>query len=213
MAWGYHFENADHCKNSHFINLVRDGVIFSGSDQPPLIERFAWMGGSGQWGIPGWSMPDGCVSVILDRAKAFAGRRVLEIGTSRGRVTAMLASIGCNVTTIDRHDRGAGQNLGGLNVRIVIDNALNFLETTSDSFDLIVVDLHGNSVADWTQFDPLLKRCLSSNGMLLLNNASLWKIPEWHEERGVRWFLDKLLPPWKYEVHDDTLPGVAVVTH
>jgi hypothetical protein len=211
-GWGYHFKDADRCNSPHFMNLMNDGVIFSRPDEPSVIERFAWMGGSVQWGVPGWSMPDACVSIIVNSAKAFAGCQVLELGTSRGRLTAILNALGCNVTTIDKHDRGATRNLEGLNVRVVIDEALNFLETTPDSFDLIVVDFHGNSVAHWRRLAPLLKRCLSRGGMLLLNNASLWKMPEWHEEIGVRWFLDTLRPPWKYEVHDGTLPGVAVVT-
>lgn len=49
--------------------------------------------------------------------------------------------------------------------------------------------------------------------MLLLDNAVLWKIPEWRAETGVDWFLKTLRGPWQYTIHADTLPGVAVVTH
>lgn len=212
-AWGYHFGNAFRRDNPHFNRLVNEGIIFSLTDRPSLVDRFAWLGGSGQWGVPGWSMPDSCASLIVDLARGFVGRQVLELGTSRGRLTAMLAALGCHVTTADRYDRGAAQNLDGLGVQVIVDDVLNFLATTSDTFDLIVVDLHGNSVADWKRRAPLLKRCLSRRGTLLLSNAELWKIRDWHEESGVREFLDSLRPPWKFEIHADHLPGVAIVTH
>ena len=190
-----------------------EGAIFSCAEQPSLLDRFAWLGGFGQWGVPGWTIPAGCASVIVEQARRFSGRQVLELGTSRGRLTAMLATLGCHVTTVDRHDRGAAQNLDGLGVRVVVDDALNFMATTSETYDLIVVDLHGNGVADWKRRSPLLKRCLSPSGTLLLDNAVLWKIPKWHEETGVRWFLESLRPPWKFELNEDHLPGVAIVTH
>ena len=184
-AWGYHFGNAFMRGNAHFDRLVNDGVIFSGSHQATLVERFSWLGGFGQWGVPGWAMPDSCTSVVLEAAEPFVGRSVLELGTSRGRLTAMLASLGCTVTTVDRHDRGAAQNLDGLGVRVVVDDALNYLATTTDTFDLIIVDLHGNSIAHWKRRAPLLKRCLAANGTMCISNATLSEIPEWHEETGV----------------------------
>lgn len=213
FAWGYHFGNAFARRNLHFERLVSDGTIFSRSNPSSLIERFTWLGGFGQWGVPGWSMPDGCTAIILKHAEAFIGRKVLELGTSRGRLTAMLASMGCHVTTVDRHDRGAAQNLFGLGANVIVADAHDFLRTTTQTFDLIVADLHGNSISDWKIRGPLLKRHLSRPGMLLLDNAALWKIPEWHEETGVRWFLDSLRAPWTFEVHEDQLPGVAVVTN
>jgi hypothetical protein len=212
-VWGYHFGHAFRRDNPHFNRLVEQGVVFSRTDKPNLIERFAWMGGGiGQWGVPGWSMPDGCASLIVERARDFAGRQVLELGTSRGRITAMLSSIGCRVTTVDRHDRGVAQNLNGLAVNVVADDAIHFLTTTSKKFDLIVVDLHGNSVTDWMGYAPLLKKCLSSRGTLIIDNATLWKIPEWKEETGVRWFIESLPSTWTIELHPEPLPGVAILT-
>lgn len=125
----------------------------------------------------------------------------------------MLASLGCTVTTVDRHDRGAAQNLDGLGVRVVVDDALTYLATTTDTFDLIIVDLHGNSVAHWKRRASLLKRCLAANGTMCISNATLSEIPEWHEETGVRWFLDGLRHPWRFELRAKPLPGVAMVTH
>jgi predicted O-methyltransferase YrrM len=213
VGWGYHFGNSFRRDNPHFDRLISEGVIFSRNDTPSTIERFTWLGGFGQWGVPGWTIPDGCAQIILQHARHFAGRRVLELGTSRGRLTSMLAAVGCCVTTVDRHDRGATQNLEGLNVTVIIGDAFEFLATVSDTFDLIVVDLHGNSVKNWQRLAPLLKRCLSRPGMLLLDNAVLWKIPEWRTESGVDWFLKTLRRPWQFKVYADTLPGVAVVTN
>jgi predicted O-methyltransferase YrrM len=211
-AWGYHFGHAFRRDNPHFHELVSRGVIFSRAGQTPLAERFAWLGGFGQWGVPGWAMPDGCTAIILEYARRYAKRRVLELGTSRGRLTAMLASLGCCVTTIDRHDRGAAQNLTGFGVEVIVGDALDYLAATTERFDLIVVDLHGNSELDWQLRAPLLMRCLSRRGTLLVSNALLWQIPEWQEETGVRWFLNSLRPPWAFKLHD-TPPGIAVVTH
>lgn len=211
-VWGYHFGHAFRRDNPHFRRLVKKGVVFSRKGKLNLVERFAWMGGTDQWGVPGWSMPDDCASLIVERARDFAGRQVLELGTSRGRVTAMLASIGCHVTTVDHHDRGAAQNLNGLGVNVVVDDAIHFLTTTSEKFDLIVVDFHGNSVADWMGYASPLKQCLSSHGTLIINNATLWKIPEWKEETGVRWFIESLPSTWTIELHPEPLPGVVILT-
>lgn len=212
-GWGYHFGSSFRRDNPHFNRLVREGAVFLRRDTPSIVERTAWLGGFGQWGVPGWTIPDGCAQVIVEHAKQFAGRRVLELGTSRGRLTSMLASVGCRVTTVDHHDRGARQNLAGLDVSVIVGDAVGFLTETRAPYDLIVVDLHENSKATWRRLAPLLKRCLSAQGMLLLDNAELWRIPDWHHETGVDWFLKSLEPPWRYRIYGDTPPGVAVVTN
>jgi len=238
-AWGYHFGHAFRMRNPHFERLVKQGAIFSRlgpqrtierifsratirmladrllrrASAQRVVDRFAWLGNFGQWGVPGWTISDHCASMIVEWTRKFAPRQVLEIGTSRGRLTAMLASTGCRVTTVDHHDRGAGQNLDGLEVRVLMDDAVHFLATTSETFDLIVIDLHGNSEADWKPLAPVLERCLSPSGMLILHNATLSKIPEWKGETGVRWFLDTLDPSWKVELHPQPLPGLAIVSH
>jgi dTDP-4-amino-4,6-dideoxygalactose transaminase/predicted O-methyltransferase YrrM len=212
LVWGYHFGNSFRLANPHFERLTAEHVIFSKPDTG-LLDRFHWMGGTDQWGVPGWTISDGCAQVILERAKAFAGRSVLEIGTSRGRLTAMLATLGCQVTTVDHQNRGAAQNLKGLSVLVIQDDAVSFLSRTMEKFDLIVVDFHGNSEAEWRRYaKPLLNR-LNRTGTLLLNNATLYEIQEWRDETGVRWFLDQLTPFWKVELYTHTLPGVAIVTN
>ncbi len=210
--WGYHFGCSFRGPNRHFEALSAAGTVYSQAEQPDDTLRFAWLGGQSQWGTPGWSMPEAASAFILDHARRLAGRRLLELGTSRGRMTAVLASSGFHVTTIDRHDRGAAQNLDALAVRVVIDDALHFLATTTERFDAVVVDLHGNSVAEWMRLGPLLARVLRADGSLIISNAALWQIEEWRQERGVLWFLDSLGPEWRHVVHEQPVPGIALAT-
>lgn len=212
VAWGYHFGNAFRRVNLHFERLTEEQVIFSKADTG-LLDRFRWLGGTNQWGIPGWSMSDNCIEIILEKAKAFAGKQVLELGTSRGRLTAMLTALGCHVTTVDHQDRGAAQNLQGLPVAFIKDEAENFLEQSMKNFDLIVVDFHGNSEADWRLYSQNLLNRLDYGGTLILNNATLYEIPEWNDETGVRWFIDQLTPNWNVELHTETPPGIAIITN
>ncbi len=210
-VWGYHFGHSFVRRNLHFERLTNEKIIFSKAESG-LIEQFQWLGSHGQWGVPGWTMPDGCVEIILDLAAGFKGKSVLELGTSRGRLSAMLATMGCNVTTIDRLDRGAGKNLQGLSVNVVVDDAKNFLETSSQYFDLIICDLHGNSPADWKRFSKILINKALSGSTLIISNALLYKIPEWKDETGVQWFLKQLPKHWHIKLFSQALPGVVMVT-
>jgi hypothetical protein len=212
LPWGYHFTRAFVHKHPDFERLVQEGVVYSCVDQPSLIKRFTWLGNFGQWGVPGWTISEGGAATVLDKAREFSGRQVLELGTSRGRLAAMLASMGCCVTTVDHHDRGASQNLTGLGANVVIDEVSQFLNTTTQKFDLVVVDLHGNSEADWKRYSTPLFRCLSDQGTLVLNNAFLWQVPEWKDETGMRWFLENISASWKVQLHTNPIPGIAIVS-
>jgi spermidine synthase len=209
-VWGYHFGNAFVMENPHFERLTTEEVIFS-KPEPSLIEKFQWLGNQGQWGIPGWSMNEHCTEIILNHAALFAGKEVLEMGTSRGRLSAMLATLGCNVTTIDHIDRNARKNLQNLTVEVIIDDAIHFLETNNQNFDLIICDLHGNSATEWKQFSKPLMRCVHSGSTLIISNALLGKIPGWHQETGVQWFLKQIPKTWQVQVFSQSLPGVVVV--
>ncbi len=208
--WGFHFIRSFVRPNALFDQLVADGTVIRTKGSPPASE-FVWLGGQGQWGVPGWSMPDSVADIVTSAAREFAGRPVLEIGTSRGRLSAMLASVGCHVTTVDHQDRGAAQNLAGLSVDVVVADALAYLRTTEKVFDLIVVDLHGNSVSAWMELSGALLRPLAQDGTIVVSNTQLYKQWVWREERGVRWFVDQLAPTWdvtEFDVH----PGVAVLS-
>jgi arylsulfatase A-like enzyme/predicted O-methyltransferase YrrM len=210
-VWGYHFGNAFRMHNPHFERLTSKGVI----DFKPsrtLIERFRWLGNFGQWGVPGWSMPDACAKIVCLAAKAFIGKRVLELGTSRGQISAMLATMGCHVTTVDHQDRGALQNLSDLGVSVIQQDVIDFLVSGTDAFDFIVVDLHGNTPEDWSERHPLLLKRLAPHGMLAVNNVTLYETLEWKEETGVQWFLEQLPANFRVERHIACMPGMAFIT-
>lgn len=209
-AWGCHFGHAFRRDNPHFERLVAAGTVFSTSTGDAL-DRHRWLGGMGPWGVPGWTMTDEMARNILARAAAFRGRHVLELGSSRGRMTAMLAEQGCRVTTVDHVDRGAAANLAGLDVEVVVDDAIRYLRRVGRRFDLVICDMHGNSPAEWRRLaDPLVKR-LAPGGTILASNATLDEIPEWHEETGVRWFTGRLPAGWTVEIDRSAVPGLAVV--
>jgi GR25 family glycosyltransferase involved in LPS biosynthesis len=210
LAWGYHFGNSFIMKNPHFERLTANEIIFS-KHESSLIEKFQWLGGHGQWGIPGWTITDGCAKIILDFAVDFKGKHVLEMGTSRGRLTAMLANLGCKVTTIDHIDRHARQNLQNLTVEVIIDDAIHFLETNNQNFDLIICDLHGNSAAEWKQYSKTFMRRVLNGSTLIISNALLGEIPEWHQETGVQWFLKQIPKTWQVQIFNQYKPGVAIV--
>ncbi|MGE4010833.1 MAG: hypothetical protein AB7G15_01715 [Alphaproteobacteria bacterium] len=211
--WGYHFGFAFRRDNPHFERLAAAGTIFFADEEPPPQQRYIWMRNVGQWGRPGWSMNMDCVDRIAALAAPLRGRRVLEIGTSRGYLAAVMAALGCRVTTVDAADRGARSNLEGLGVAVQVESAANFLERCGDSFALITVDLHGNGVDVWQELWPLLGPRLERNGALVLYNSHLWKIPEWKSETGLKWVMETQLVDWSYEAFADPLPGMIVCRH
>jgi hypothetical protein len=229
QIWGYHFGNAFVLDNLHFKRLTQEQVIFSkpkmgwfdwlclktnvfGVRERLLSERFLWLGNVGQWGVPGWAISDDCAIQICKEVNARGGNEVLELGTSRGHLSAMLASLGCNLTTIDHQDRGASQNLAGLNVKVVVQDAVEFLEGSTQQFDLIVVDIHGNTPHDWARLQkPLIDR-LKYGGKLVIDNVALYEIDEWKDETGVQWFLDHLPKTWRIKINNKYPPGIATVT-
>ena len=211
-GWGYHFGAAFRAENHHFTTLQNSGAVLKLTQRPDVVARHAWLGAQSQWGLPGWSTADPMARLITDYARGYAGCQVLELGTSRGRLAAMLAALGCRVTTIDRHDRGAATNLATQQIRVVRAEAHAWLADSKEVFDLILVDLHGNGPQEWAERGALLLPRLAEGGMLLVCNATLARITEWSEETGVPAFLAALGRDWTHFVHDQPAPGLAVVT-
>jgi tetratricopeptide (TPR) repeat protein len=209
-SWGYHFGHAFRAENRHFRRLVAEGQIFWMNKEPPPEERFSWLVNRGQWGTPGWSMQPTCVKRIAALAQKCAGRRVLELGTSRGFLSAVMAAYGCLVTTVDRADRGALTNLKGMGIDVVMSDVMDFLNKEKDLFSLIVVDLHDNSIKIWEELWPLVSKNLSTDGVLVLYNTHLWKMSEWSEETGLRWITQNSPPGWSTEVFSEPLPGMVL---
>jgi len=211
-VWGYHFGHAFRRENRHFQRLCAEGTLFT-RDEPPAEERFAWLRNFGQWGRPGWSMHPDCARRIGDLARRHAGRPALEIGTSRGHLSAILASHGLALTTVDAADRGAGRNPEGLGVTVIRDEATRYLSLERQTFDFISVDLHGNDEATWRRLWPLLKPRLSKSGTMVLYNSHLWQIPEYRGETGLRWVIENCLSGFVTEVFPTPAPGMVVCAH
>ena len=211
-VWGYHFGHAFRRENPHFVRLASEGVIFS-APELPVEQRFAWLRNYGPWGRPGWSMNPECAARIGALAARHAGRAGLEIGTSRGHLSAILACRGLLLTTIDREDRGAAQNLDGLGVEIVRNDALAHLQGETRVFDFIVVDLHGNDEATWRALWPVLKPRLAAGGTMVLYNSHLWKSDEFRGETGLRWIAENALGDFVVETQEEPPPGMLVCHH
>jgi hypothetical protein len=187
-AWGYHFGRAfTYSPHPHFERLSRQGMVLNetaaaapGGAAGAALAATRWLGNVGQWGAPGWSTGDELLAVVLAEAAAAGGcttRAVLELGTSRGRVAAALSQLGCGaLTTVDAVDRGAAGNLAGLGVRVVRSDADAYLEKHACTYDLVVVDMHGNDQRRWARLGPLLEAALAGGGTAIVNNARLYMV-------------------------------------
>ena len=209
-SWGFHFGHAFRGENPHFRRLAAEGQIFWMENEPPPEERFLWLVNRGQWGTPGWSMHPTCVKRIATLAQNCAGHRVLELGTSRGFLAAIMAAYGCMVTTVDKADRGASTNLKDMGINVVVSDAVEFLHRDESRFSLIVVDIHDNSIKVWDALWPVVSGCLSADGVLVLYNTHLWEMSEWSEETGLRWITESSPPGWSTEVFSEPAPGMVL---
>ena len=211
-VWGYHFARSFVVRNEHFHELVDRGDIYSEVNPTP-INKYRWLsGGSGQWGIPGWGMKNTLLDVFRENAKVYAPGTALELGTSRGRMAAVLADAGLSVTTVDHQDRGAGLNLKDLDVKVVIDEALNFLINTTQSYDVICIDLHENSIETWKKLWRYLPERLNIGGAIIINNLYLAELEIWHHEKGVAHLVENLDSSWISEVLSLDSPAVVKLT-
>ncbi len=207
-AWGYHFARAYVAKNPHFDRLVSEGKIVTKSNID-VVDKHHWLsGGLGQWGLPGYGMRNDTLRLIVSNTNSLSGK-ALDLGTSRGRIAGILADLGFKVTTVDHVDRGAALNLKGLDVSVVIDDALNFLTYHTGEFDLIVVDVHDNSIEVWRKIWQRLPALLTKNGKILINNYNLHENPEWADEKGVAHLVGLLNEEWSATVLSTTTPGLV----
>jgi protein-L-isoaspartate O-methyltransferase len=142
----------------------------------------------------------------------YAGCPVLDLGTSRGYIAAILASAGCFVTTVDKEDRGARGNLDGLSADVVRADFIQYLESTSKEFDAIIIDKHGNERPVWEKLWPLITGHLRRGGQALIYNSHLSDLPEWRDQDGPQWVVTTQLGGWTTETYPDPSPGMVVAT-
>jgi predicted O-methyltransferase YrrM len=211
--WGYHFGNSFVMENPHFQALQDAGVI----DRPQerdAIAKATWLsGGWGQWGFSGWGMTEGVARVFVQHLGDITGRRVLELGTSRGFLSLILCQLGARVTTVDTFDRGAKTNLQGLAAEVVVMSAQAYLQKNGTVFDAICIDLHGNSWRTWQSLWPRVAKRVAVGGKVLIDNATLHTLKEWAHEDGVYRLFEHLRrdPAWKCTLIEQPLPGVLVL--
>ena len=99
--------------------------------------------------------PFRCGAVTFPLAEfPFARAFEEELDHGDGHLTAMLSDQGCLVTTVDHVDRGASGNLAGLGVEVVVADGEQYLADLDDGFDLVVIDLHGNTEEAWRRRAP-----------------------------------------------------------
>jgi len=212
-VWGYHFGNAFVMHNPHVERLQREGTIDTLGVRD-IIESARWLnGGHGQWGFKGWGMRENVARAIINELGDLREHTVLEFGTSRGYLTFILAQAGAQVITVDREDRGVRQNLAGLKVEVNVMSALKFLRTNKSNFEIVCVDVHGNSRRQWRRLWRKLSNRIQVGGQVVISNAELHLVPGWAHEDGVPWLHKRLLndPNWMCTLIPDSIPGILIV--
>ena len=211
--WGYHFARSFIKENIFFtkyINLKKNNWI---KKNQPLKKQFEWLRNNGQFGNEGYSMNPLCVNRILSVIKNYKDIQVLEIGTSRGYLTALLSRFN-KVTTIDHKDRGAFINLSGLNIKIVKEDMLSFLKKDLNKYNIILIDLHGNSKKVWSKLWSLIPARLEFKSKVILYNSHLYKIDRFKEDNGIKFLLDSnLLKNFNLKIYDKPLPGMIICSN
>jgi predicted O-methyltransferase YrrM len=167
----------------------------------------------GQWGFSGWGMTEGVARVFVQHLGDISGKRVLELGTSRGYLTLILCQLGAHVTTVDPYDRGARKNLQGLAAEVVVMSGQAYLRKTDTVFDVICIDVHGNGWRRWRNLWPQVAARVKVGGKVVIDNATLHTIKEWAHEDGVYRLFERLRhdPSWKCSLIEQPLPGVLVL--
>lgn len=209
-AWGYHFGQAFRRANRHFERMVAAGMLPGEDAARTPAARSRWLVNRGQWGDPGWSLPEENVARILAAAARHAGGDALDVGTSRGRMAALLAELGCRVTAVDPVDRAAAANLDGLGVRIVRSDGASYLESSGDRFDLVLVDLHGNGPDVWHRLWSAAVAAVRPGGTLAVANTRLWQARVWQAETGLRDAMPAAMAGWSREDFPEPMPGLAI---
>jgi len=211
--WGYHFARSFIKENIYFkkyINLKKNSWI---KKKQPFKKQFEWLRNNGQFGNEGYSMNPFCVNRILSVMKNFKDIQLLEIGTSRGYLTALLSRFN-KVTTIDHKDRGAFINLDGLNIKIVKEDMLIFLKKDPNKYKVILIDLHGNSKKVWSKLWSLIPARLDIKSKVILYNSHLYKIDRFREENGIKFLLDKnLFKKFDFKIYEKPLPGMIICSN
>ena len=209
--WGYHFIRSFIRKSKTFFSLVEKQKIYWVSNRIGPIEKFSWLRNHGQNGNEGYSMHPFFVQKTYEIAKKFKNKDVLEIGTSRGYLAAIMNDIGCRVTTIDNMDRGALLNLQNLRIKIIHNDAIRFLKSSTKQYDFIIVDLHGNYKKLWLELFSLIQNSLKYRGTFIFYNSHISDKSERARENGIQHLVSqKLLNRFTLKNYKTPWPGMLI---
>jgi len=209
--WGYHFTRSFIRKSKTFFSLVEKHKIYWNSKSIGSIDKFSWLRNHGQNGYEGTSMDPFFVRKTYEIAKKFKNKEVLEIGTSRGYLAAIINDIGCKVTTIDNIDRGALLNLQNLRIKIIHNDVIRFLKSSSKQYELIIVDLHGNYKKLWLELFPLIQNSLKYKGTFIFYNSYISDKPERAREDGIQHLVSqKLFNRFTLKNYKTPWPGMLI---
>jgi len=209
--WGYHFTRSFIRKSKTFFSFVAEQKIYWVSGGIGSIEKFSWLRNHGQNGDEGYSMHPVFVQKTYEIAKKFINKDVLEIGTSRGYLSAIMNDLGCRVTTLDNEDRGASLNLQNLGVKVIQNDVIKFLRSSNKKYELVLVDLHGNYKKLWVQLFPLIKNSLKLGGTFIFYNSHISEKPERAIENGIKYIeSQKFFSRFTIKKYRDPWPGMIV---
>lgn len=187
--WGYHFTRSFVLGESKYFKQYSESIRADWQQSKmPSLDKYLWLRNHGQQGIEGSSTHLKFIKKIYQIALAYKNKAVLEIGTSRGYLSAILSESGCLLTTVDREDRGASLNLRGLNIKVIHEEIVGFLKSTRKKYSLIIVDLHGNSPKIWKILFPLIETSLNTKGKFIFYNSHLKFNSNSASEDGI-WYL------------------------
>jgi hypothetical protein len=92
-------------------------------------------------------------------------------------------------------------------------SALKFLRTNKSTFEIVCVDVHGNSRRQWRRLWRKLSNRIEVGGQVVISNAELRLVEGWAHEDGVPWLHQKLSndPDWMCTLIPDPAPGMLIV--
>jgi protein-L-isoaspartate O-methyltransferase len=208
-VWGYHFGLSFLKKNNLFEKLCRNGTIYWQKKKPKPQEKFTWLKNNSQWGIEGSSMHPYFLEKIQNVAKKYRNQSFLEIGTSRGFVSAILSEYSNKITTIDHKDRGASNNLKKLSIEFIKSDANKFLKKNKRIFNFIFIDLHGNDKKAWQTIHLNLIKSLAYQGTILFYNSHIFTNRIYKKENGIQWLIESnKLSTFKLKIYKEPYPGL-----
>jgi protein-L-isoaspartate O-methyltransferase len=146
---------------------------------------------------------------IQNVAKKYRNQSFLEIGTSRGFVSAILSEYSNKITTIDHKDRGASNNLKKISIEFIKSDANKFLKKNKRIFNFIFIDLHGNDKKAWQTIHLNLIKSLAYQGTILFYNSHIFTNRIYKKENGIQWLIESnKLSTFKLKIYKEPYPGL-----